>query len=203
MHDFPGTAFNMSLATAPDTNCESNVAVPTWGGGTLGAMANYGTSPGAVLVPGVNAFITNTPPVSQSGTWTVQPGNTPNTTAWKVDGSAVTQPVSLGALANVVSASTEATHVLKASAGSLFSLTVTIGATSGWAMVFDATTAPADGAVTPKVCRFIQSNGTGGATSLAWNNPVSFATGISVAFSSTGCFTKTASSTAFFGGQVQ
>ncbi len=32
----------------------------TWAGGTLGAMANYGTSPGAVLVPGVNAFVTNT-----------------------------------------------------------------------------------------------------------------------------------------------
>jgi hypothetical protein len=36
----------------------------------------------------------NSPAVTQSGTWTVQPGNTPNTTAWKVDGSAVTQPVS-------------------------------------------------------------------------------------------------------------
>jgi hypothetical protein len=34
-------------------------------------------------------------PVAQSGTWTVQPGNTANTTAWKVDGSAVTQPVSM------------------------------------------------------------------------------------------------------------
>lgn len=33
-------------------------------------------------------------PAAQSGTWTVQPGNTANTTAWKVDGSAVTQPVS-------------------------------------------------------------------------------------------------------------
>jgi hypothetical protein len=32
--------------------------------------------------------------VTQAGTWTVQPGNTANTTAWKVDGSAVTQPVS-------------------------------------------------------------------------------------------------------------
>ena len=30
-----------------------------WAGGTLGAMANYGTSPGAVLVPGVNADVTN------------------------------------------------------------------------------------------------------------------------------------------------
>jgi hypothetical protein len=82
MHDFPATSFNMSMATVPDGNCGSNVAVPTWAGGTLGAMANYGTSPGAVLVPGVNAFVTNTPPVSQSGTWTVQPGNTANTTPW-------------------------------------------------------------------------------------------------------------------------
>lgn len=39
-----------------------------------------------------------TTPASQSGTWTVQPGNTANTTAWKVDGSAVTQPVSLASV---------------------------------------------------------------------------------------------------------
>ena len=39
-----------------------------WAGGTLGAMANYGTSPGAVNVPGVNAFITNTLPVSRDAT---------------------------------------------------------------------------------------------------------------------------------------
>jgi hypothetical protein len=41
-------------------------------------------------------------PASQSGTWTVQPGNTANTTAWKVDGSAVTQPVSGTVTANDV-----------------------------------------------------------------------------------------------------
>jgi len=62
MHDFPGTSFNMSVVTAPTgaNDCQSNVAIPTWAGGTLGAMATYGTSPGAVLVPGVNAFVTNT-----------------------------------------------------------------------------------------------------------------------------------------------
>lgn len=44
-----------------------------------------------------------TSPVSatQTGTWTVQPGNTANTTAWKVDGSAVTQPVSGTVTANI------------------------------------------------------------------------------------------------------
>jgi hypothetical protein len=35
----------------------------------------------------------STVPVSQNGVWTVQIGNTPNTAAIKVDGSAVTQPV--------------------------------------------------------------------------------------------------------------
>src|SRR5436190_9645952 len=32
-------------------------------------------------------------PASQSGTWTVQPGNTANTTAWKVDASSVAVPI--------------------------------------------------------------------------------------------------------------
>lgn len=42
------------------TGCSSSSSITSWGGGTLGAMGNYGTSPGAVLVPGVNAFVTNT-----------------------------------------------------------------------------------------------------------------------------------------------
>jgi len=66
MHDFASTAFNMSLATVPDGNCGSNMSIPTWAGGTLGAMANYGTSPGAVLVPGVNAYVTNSNPNGQA-----------------------------------------------------------------------------------------------------------------------------------------
>lgn len=54
----------------------------------------------ASAVPVSGTFFQATQPVSgtvtanQGGTWTVQPGNTANTTAWKVDGSAVTQPVS-------------------------------------------------------------------------------------------------------------
>lgn len=52
------------------------VSVPTWAGGTLGAMANYGTSPGAVLVPGVNAFITNIPhAIIDTGSTTAVTGN--------------------------------------------------------------------------------------------------------------------------------
>lgn len=61
MHDFPGTSFNMSVVTAPTgaNDCQSNTAIATWAGGTLAAMAAYGTPPTG-LVPGVNAFVTNT-----------------------------------------------------------------------------------------------------------------------------------------------
>lgn len=54
------------------------------------------TTAGALRVDasGSTQPVSGTIAATQSGTWTVQPGNTPNTTAWKVDGSAVTQPVS-------------------------------------------------------------------------------------------------------------
>ena len=44
----------------------NQTVIATWAGGTLGAMATYGTSPGAVLVPGVNAYVTNTTPLGQA-----------------------------------------------------------------------------------------------------------------------------------------
>jgi len=47
-----------------------NSSITNWAGSALGQMANYGASPGAVLVPGVNAFVTNSPAVAQSGSWT-------------------------------------------------------------------------------------------------------------------------------------
>ena len=106
--------------------------------------------------------------------------------------------------AGTQTAAVASSHVLKGSAGALVGVTVTIGATSGWLMLFEATSAPADGAVTPKYCRYVKSDGTAGASSVSWGDlPLTFATGITAVFSSTGCFTKTASSTAYFSGQVQ
>lgn len=45
------------------TGGSGSSAITTWAGGTLGAMAAYGTSPGGVLVPGMNSYITNIPHV--------------------------------------------------------------------------------------------------------------------------------------------
>jgi hypothetical protein len=44
----------------------------TDGTNAAGAFANYGTSPGAVKVPGMNAYVTNIPAVTQSGNWTAR-----------------------------------------------------------------------------------------------------------------------------------
>jgi hypothetical protein len=63
---------------------------------TLMGNGVTGTGSQRVTIASDNtAFTVN---AAQSGTWTVQPGNTANTTAWKVDGSAVTQPVSLASV---------------------------------------------------------------------------------------------------------
>jgi hypothetical protein len=53
------TGWNGAVTNAGTFAAQVN-GFTSWAGSTLGAMANYGTSPGAVLVPGVNAFITNT-----------------------------------------------------------------------------------------------------------------------------------------------
>lgn len=85
--------------------------------------------------------------------------------------------------------------VVKASAGNLYGLNVTSGAAAGFVMIFNAVSAPADGAVTPARCIPLAAS-----TGIELNYralPMAFTTGITVVFSTTGCFSKTASATAF------
>lgn len=105
-------------------------------------------------------------------------------------------------ITRIVSAAAESNHVLKGSAGNLYGVYVTTGATAGYLLVFNATSAPVDGAVTPSECLWAPANST---TFLNFNPgpPAIFSTGITAVFSSTGCFTKTASATAYFAGSVK
>lgn len=109
------------------------------------------------------------------------------------------------AVTPVVSGSLEASHVFKSSAGVLYSAYASniTGGTSGFLEIFNATSAPADGAVTPLVCVPIS----GGVASANYQGipPASFSTGIvAVVSSSTTCFTKTTGVlTAFISGIVQ
>lgn len=157
-------------------------AITNWGGTALGAMANYGTSPGAVLVPGVNAFITNTVAVT----------NTPSSAS----GSALTSTSSSALAANTV---------IKASAGNLYSFEVaadsTLSGAAWWIMIYNATSAPVDGAVTPLKCYAMPSGTT--SFSAAFPTPVAFSAGITIGVSTNGCFTKAASTHAFISGDAQ
>lgn len=137
--------------------------------------------------------------VTQSGTWTVQPGNTPNTVPWlftPVPGSAAS-----AAIVPVVSTVAESGHVLKASAGNLYHVAVSTGGTAGFLLVVNATSAPSNGAVAPLLCRAVAAN-----SSLEVDHaiiPDRYGTGITALFSTTGCFTLTLSATATFEGAVQ
>lgn len=129
--------------------------------------------------------------------------NTPVSAANPLPVTAAPASAATSANTPVVSGAAEGSKVLKSSAGNLYALTVSVGATSGYVMIFDATSAPSDGAVTPKWCVPVSSNGTNGFVAAEWGVPWRFATGITAVFSTTGCFTKTVSATASFFGAVQ
>src|SRR5271155_183041 len=81
------TTGDVVLATT-DLHGATNVDLQAYAGTALGAGSNYGTSPGAVNVMGVNAFITNTVPVTlTSTTITGTVAVTQSTSPWVVSGN--------------------------------------------------------------------------------------------------------------------
>jgi len=112
----------------------------------------------------------------------------------------IPSPSAGAAIVPVVSLSVETGRVLKASAGNLYSVSVTTGAVSGRVLVHNSTTVPAAGAVTPLDCAIVAANST---VMLSYDPPMRLGTGISVSFSTaTTCFTQTDSATAFISGSV-
>jgi len=104
-------------------------------------------------------------------------------------------------IVSVQSAAEEGNHVLKATPGWLNGFDATTDTTAGYVLFFDATSDPSDGSVMPKLCFVLPATQTTGASWLTY--PVPFDNGIIIVFSTTGCFTKTESATAFFSAQVQ
>jgi hypothetical protein len=75
-----------TVTTTPPANASTNIT--QWDSVALGAPSAYGTSPGAITVPGVNAFITNTPAVTlASTTITGTVAVTQSTTPWVITGN--------------------------------------------------------------------------------------------------------------------
>lgn len=94
----------------------------------------------------------------------------------------------------IVSAAAEGSHVLKATAGTLLSVYATnLTTTAGFLVLINATSAPADGAITPLACVPLAPSG-GQPASINYNpGPgAAYSTGIVAVLSSAAtCFTKT------------
>ncbi len=176
----------------PCPNRAGVFGVNTWGGTALGAMADFGTSPGAVLVPGVNAFITNSPAIT--GTVTANQGTSP----WVISGVPVT---------DVVCGSAVSSCQLKGSGGNFFGAYAECSAAC-WLMIFNATSLPSNGATTAGKAagNMVECIAVPAGDQRSINYPVfpvAFSTGITAAISSTTCATLTAATTGFIHGTVQ
>jgi len=192
----------VSPANAILTGCQFNTA-PT-------AITSTRSSP-VQCDSGGNTLVTvNTqlPPGSNtigavtqaSGPWTVQgsSGMTP------VQTTVAPTSASAAGITSVVSSAAENNHVLKASAGNLYSVYATnLTSTAGFLLVLNSTTSPADGAVTPLACVPLPASSYA-QIDYSPGPPQVFSTGITAVVSSaTTCFTKTTGTiTAFINGRT-
>ena len=187
----PVAARANSFVPGTDPVVQTNTANTASGVGTPGDTSWTGTGSSSVI--GVlKAIFTKL-----LGVLTVQ--DTASETSVATIATNTTRP----SIAPVASTASEAAHVFKGSAGTLYGLSVTAGGVSGYVMLFNATAAPADGAVTPLKCVPLAAGQSAGLSHDPGTNGWSFPTGITAVFSTTGCFTTSASSTAFFSAQVQ
>src|ERR1700722_7734918 len=119
-YGFNGTTWDQLQV---DSNKYLKTDNTSWANGVLGAMANYGTSPGAILVPGVNAFVTNT--VSVTGTFfqTTQPVSVASLPALTTSTAAIG---TVGGNVNVTPTNCSGTITTGGTAQNAFAATATI-----------------------------------------------------------------------------
>lgn len=145
----PGTTNKVSIGT--DGTVAINAALPS-GSNVIGAA-------------------------TQSGTWTVQPGNTPNTTAWLTSQT----PATSGGLSSthlVSAASTNATNV-KASSGQIYGWSIQNTSSSArYVKIFNKASSPTVGTDTPVLNLYIpptSGNNFSNDTGIAFSTGIGFA----------------------------
>lgn len=193
---------------APAWAGSSTVSVPgcssgclTFGTTTDGVSSNYGAVSivdGAAAANKATVKNSNTAPTTSDFPLVVAPSPVSLFPSYTVPSSSSAVGIAPGA-----STALEASHVIKASAGNLYSLQVETTTVGGCLMVFNATSAPADGAVTPALAPLPVGANSFASVSFSPGPAAYLGTGIVAVFSSTCGFTKTASATAFFSWQAQ
>ncbi len=159
-----------------------------------------------ILLPAIAGATTYT----NQSTGQQSPGVVPESSPGSAYSTANPLPVTIqgsttGGITPVVSASAENNHVLKASAGELYSVSATnLTATSGFLAILNLAAAPVDGAILPLACAPLPANGNA-SISYGGQPPAAYSAGIvAVVTSASTCFTKTTGViTAFISGNVQ
>ena len=82
----------------------------------------------------------------------------------------------------------------RTSPANVYSWRVTTGAVAGYVLIVNAVAAPADGAISPMDCITVAASSSVGG---AYDVPERYSVGVTILFSTTGCFTLTKSETAF------
>lgn len=152
-----------------------NVNVTSIGGNAVTTTIPVSDGGGSLTVDG-------TVSATQSGTWTVQPGNTANTTPWLVTdtpsaaaGAAITPATNVGG--NGV--------VAKASPGNLYALNAVAPATAGFVQLYNLAAVPADAVTdTPLWCMPLAANV---GIDKVFNPPLVGSVGLTMVFSSSAC----------------
>lgn len=165
---------------------------------------------GVTLSTGAGAVGTGSQRVAVGQDTTTIAGSAPGTAASPsanvLSSVNVASAASTAGVAPVQSSAVETGHVIKASAGNLYDFNVSADATLAAAqwevLIFNSTTVPASGAVTPVKC-YIAPAGTT-SVSGAFPTPMYLGTGISIAVSTAAtCFTKTDSAHGFISANAQ
>jgi hypothetical protein len=139
-----------------------------------------GSATSANSVPVVVASDQGAIPVSQSGTWTVQPGNTANTTAWLVQDVAGTSGGSTAS--HTMSAASTNANSLKASAGMVYGLSISnANASARYFKLYNKASSPTVGTDTPILTLQVPGNGT-----VIRAYPVGLVLGTGIAWACTG-----------------
>jgi len=166
----------------------SNVPTDALNASNIGGF--FTNAPNASVFPAVANLVFN------GSTYDRQRGDTSGTYVVEVPSAA-----SAAGITTTASAAVTGGQIVKASAGNLYGFNVVSGASAGYVLVFNSATVPADGAVTPARCLPLAAN-TGLDVNLR-GQPTYFSAGITIVFSTTGCFSKTASATAFISGDAK
>ena len=132
---------------------------------------------GSHAVTNAGTFATQ---AAQSGTWTVQPGNTANTTPWLVTDTVATSG-GLTMHKTTSAASTNATSV-KASAGQVYSVQAfNVNAAVRYLKLYNKASAPTVGTDAPVKTLAIPGNTAGAGFVINWDKGLAFGTGIAFA----------------------